>query len=490
VRQDLRLSANRVKQELDTELAEIFRAQELILSDVSLLEEILEELQRELVNAEYVMQRVLRRWERKFRTMDDAILRQRAEDIADLNRRLLRSLQGIYAHALEDIPEDSVLVARRLLPSDTVFLSRQSTVAVVVEYGGTGSHTALLTRALGIPAVGQIADVLQHIPPEEMVLVDGSRGTVLVSPDSDTLTSFERRKEHYQVHITKAKEHCHDPANTQDGANIEVMANITCREDAEQALENGADGIGLYRLESFYLSRKILPSEQELVEEMKQTLLPVKEQRITIRVLDVGGDKELPFLPLPHEENPFLGRRGVRLLLAYPDLLDTQLNAIMRLSRLFDIRILIPMVTLADDMKHVQERLRKAAMEMEIGTLPPLGAMIETPAAALCVESLLTYADFFSIGTNDLTQYTMAAGRENSLVNNYFQDDHPAVLSLLRMVFEQADSRPVSLCGELAGNTEALSGVLRTGIRNLSVAPSLVPIVKERIRNIALGKLL
>jgi phosphoenolpyruvate-protein kinase (PTS system EI component) len=254
VRQDLQRSANRVEQELNPELAEIFRAQALILSDVSLLEDILEELQQELANAEYVMQRVLRRWERKFRAMEDTLLRQRAEDMADLNRRLLRALQGIHAHTLEDLPENSVLVAKRLLPSDTVFLSRQSTVAVVVEYGGPGSHAALLTRALGIPAVGQISDLFQHIQPEETLLIDGSQGTVLVSPDAETLASFTRRMSHYQGQIAEAKVHCHEPAHTLDGVHIEVMANITCREDAEQALENGADGIGLYRIESFYLS--------------------------------------------------------------------------------------------------------------------------------------------------------------------------------------------------------------------------------------------
>lgn len=267
-----------------------------------------------------------------------------------------------------------------------MFLSRQSTVAVVVESGGPGSHAALLTRALGIPAVGQIPDILRHIHSEDIVLVDGSQGAVIVSPDSDTRTSFEHRMTDYQVHVANAKIHCHEVAKTLDGTNIEVMANITCREDAEQALENGADGIGLYRIESFYLSQKIFPSEQELVDEIEQTLMPVQEKLITIRLLDVGGDKELPFLNLPYEENPFLGRRGIRLLLEYPDLLDTQIKVIMRLSRMFNIHILIPMVTLVDDMERVQDRFYKAATTMGIDTLPLLGAMIETPAACSAVR--------------------------------------------------------------------------------------------------------
>jgi phosphotransferase system enzyme I (PtsI) len=365
-----------------------------------------------------------------------------------------------------------------------VFLSRQSTVAVVVECGGTGSHAALLTRALGIPAVGQISNLFDHLHADDLLLIDGSQGIVTVSPDADTRASFERRMQKYKSHLAEAKEHCHEPAATPDGIHVEVLANITGREDAEQALENGADGIGLYRLESFYLSQKVFPTEQALFAELEQTLMPVKHLPITIRLLDIGGDKNFPFLNLPHEENPFLGRRGVRLLLAYPDLLETQLQVLLTLSQQFDLRILVPMITIAEDMARVRELYTTLANEVGIDSPPPLGAMIETPAAALGIETLRQYADFFSIGTNDLTQYTMAAGRENALINTYFQDDHPVIMRLTRLIVEQAGDTPISLCGELAGKIEALSDLLDAGLRSVSVAPPLIPIIKQHIRHL------
>jgi phosphotransferase system enzyme I (PtsI) len=487
VRQDLQLSATRIEQNFDSELADIFRAQEAILEDISLARELLGELEQELVNAEQITRRVLRRWERRFREMEDVILRQRADDIADLSRRLLRALQGIHAHTLEKMPMNSVLVAKRLLPSDTIFLSRQSTVAVVVEFGGPGSHAALLTRALGIPAVGHIDNILQQIQTDDTLLVNGNDGVIIINPDAETQTAFRQQIDRYHHYVVQARSYCHEPAYTKDGVGIEVMANVTCREDVEQARKYGADGIGLYRIESVYLGRKILPSEGELLKIIRQTVLPLQNTSITIRLLDAGGDKPLPSLTLPHEENPFLGRRGVRLLLAYPELLTTQLKAILQLGQQFDIRILVPMVTFADDMRFIREGLQKTAVELKVTTLPLLGAMIETPAAALCVEELRQYADFFSIGTNDLTQYTMAAGRENPLVSDYFQEDHPALFKLLSLTVGQVGDTTVSVCGELAGDVNALPQLLQLGIRHISVPAPLIPLVKERIRGIRIN---
>lgn len=486
VRQDLHLSAIRVKEELNTELAQIFQSQETILSDAQLGEEIGKVLRQDLVNAEHVIQRVLRRWERRFREMEDAVLSQRAEDIADLNRRLLRALRGIHAHALENLPDNTVLVAKRLLPSDTVYLSRQSTAAVVVECGGTGSHAALLTRALGIPAVGQIPDVLRHLQSDELALVDGSNGTVVIAPNKQTRTTFERQMQAYQVYVTKAKQQSQLPAITIDGRQIEVLANIGCREDAERAFEDGADGIGLYRIENVYLAQKVLPSEQELFDALKHAVQPAGDNPVTVRLLDVGGDKELPFLSLPAETDPTLGRRGIRLLLDYPELLKTQLKVMLRLAQRFDLRILVPMVTLAEEMQQVRQLLHEIAAPLGFGTFPLLGAMLETPAAALCVTHLIAYSDFFSIGTNDLTQYTMAASRENPRVSRYFRDSHPAVMSLLRHIVQHSSHTSVSVCGELAGNLDEQITLLSIGIRSLSVPPPLVSLVKEKIRTINL----
>ena len=266
------------------------------------------------------------------------------------------------------------------------------------------------------------------------------------------------------------------------------MANVTCREDIERALEYGADGIGLYRTESFYLAQRNLPTEQDVYDDMLHTLTPAEDLPITVRLLDIGGDKQVPYLTLPSESDPFLGRRGVRMLLEYPDLLTTQLKAILRLSQRFHLHILVPMVTFADEMQQVRQMLDTTAREAGIEAIPPLGTMIETPAAALCVDELRPFSDFFSIGTNDLTQYTMAAGRENPLVTSYFRDDHPAVLKLVKMVSEQIAHTGLSLCGELAGNPDMTEQLLQLGIRTLSVSAPLIPLIKATIRNIHLKK--
>lgn len=258
--------------------------------------------------------------------------------------------------------------------------------------------------------------------------------------------------------------------------------NVGCSEDVAVAAENGADGVGLYRIEQFYLARTTPPSVQELHEELRRALAPLRGKKITIRLLDLGADKPVPFVQFPPEDDPFLGRRGVRLLLKYPDLLDTQLKALLELARDQDVHILVPMVTLARDMARVRLRLREIADAAGIATIPPLGAMIETPAAALCVEEIIRHSDFLSIGTNDLTQFTMAAGRENPLVNEYFLENHPAVLRLVGMVLVEAGEVPVSVCGELGADLSSIPALLKLGLRSLSVAPPLVPSAKQAIR--------
>ena len=483
---DLGRSAERVEAELNTDLALIFRAHEAMLHDPSLTKQLREELEHELVNAEQVVKRVFRRWERKFRATANEETRDRGDDVADLSRQLLQALAGIQMHVLENMSPDSVLVARRLLPSDTVHLSRTSVVAVVAEFGGSASHAALLTREMGIPAVTQVPAACDAIAPGDTVLVDGFAGTVVVAPDAEAQAGFAQRVAEHRISWAAARERCREPATTVDGVTTTVMANIGCREDAVVAADNGADGVGLYRLEQLYLSRKALPTEDELLEIMRSTVEPVAGKPITIRLLDVGADKKLPSLDLSAEVNPFLGRRGVRILLAYPELLETQLRALARLSREQDIRILVPMVTLAQEMPRVRGLLAGATAAVGVERPPPLGAMIETPAAALCVAEILQYADFLSIGTNDLTQYTMAAGREDPLVSDYFRDDHPAVLRLLRLVSDAVGDIPLTLCGELAGRVDVLPFLLGVGIRSLSVAPPLVPTVKGAVRKIHL----
>lgn len=278
VLRDLRQSAGRVEAELNEELAAIFDAHYTVLDGSSLSTECREELEKELVNAEEVVKRVFRRWERKLRTATASMPSFPDHDVADLGRRLLRALQGLHTHSLENVPEGSVLVAARLLPSDTIHLSRQSVTAVVVGSAGPGSHAALLTRELGIPAVAQLPGVLDRVSPEETVLVDGSAGTVIIGPDTETVAVFRRHVAKHDDSVTRAHELCHDVARTQDGVRVEVMANIGCREDAVLAANNGADGVGLYRLENMFLARKVLPSETGLFVQLRHALEPFQEK--------------------------------------------------------------------------------------------------------------------------------------------------------------------------------------------------------------------
>jgi phosphotransferase system enzyme I (PtsI) len=484
VSEDLKRTADKVEERMNNDSSKIFLAQEAMLRDPTLTEDLKKTLRTELVNAEHVVKQVFLRWERKFLQLHREKIRQQGDDIADLARRLLLILEGIHAHTLENIPEGSVLVARRLLPSDTVFLSRNSTAAVAVEHGGRVSHAAILTRELGVPGVAQIPDLLDHIKPGDVVFVDGDHGEIAVRPNEESKKALSAIVERRSQKTERAKARCRAPALTPYGLQVTVLANVSCKEDVEHAAENGADGIGLYRTEQIYLSRQSPPSERRITESLSNALSAAKGTPISLRLLDAGGDKSVPFLNVTPEQNPFLGKRGIRLLLDHPDLLETQLRAFLRLSDEYDVRILVPMVTVAEDMQKTREMMMAATTEMHRSKPVPLGAMIETPAAALCVSEIIKYADFLSVGTNDLTQYTMAAGRENSQVSDYFVDDHAAIMRLLKIVATEANDRPVSICGELAGRADSLPELLQLGITTFSVAPPLIPEVKEHIREL------
>jgi phosphoenolpyruvate-protein phosphotransferase len=483
VREALTTDAKRIERRLDKKSADIFRAQEAVLCSSSVAEELKNTLEAERINAEQVVKTVFRLRARRFREMSDEILRERGDDIDDLARRLLLSLAGIQAHILEKLPANTVLVARRLLPSDTVFLSRRSTVAVLAEFAGPAAHAALLARELGIPCVGGIRELLETVHTGNVVLVDGTRGTAVINPDDQALRKYEDHlDEDRKRREIRAGQPGSERAVTLDGVSVSVMANVRSREDVELAMNQGADGIGLFRTEPFFLSAKHFPSDKEFADFLYHSLEPARGKPIDVRLLDLGGDKNPIYLNLPAEPDPFLGRRGVRVLLDYPALLDAQLLAMLAASQEFSIGILIPMVTTVSDVVHVAGRLRSLADQMGIRESPQLGAMLETPAAALSVPSLRRYVDFFSIGSNDLTQYTMAAGRENPMVTEYFVDDHPTVMRLIELAVRESGDTPVSICGELAGRVGALPLLLKMGIRSLSVAASLVPDVKYAIR--------
>ena len=484
VEAELEESARRVSEQIDPSLAEIFRAHRLMLENLLSSNEFEEELRRSLTSAADAVKRVFRRWEAKFAAIQDETLRQRADDILDLARRVLRQLEGADAFGLAAMPAGSVLVTQRLLPSDVVALSPRDVKAIVVESLGQGSHAALLTREKGIPTLAGLPGLLSRIRSGDEALVDAFREALIILPNPDTRRDFDQRLEEYRASLFTCKGECRKPAITRDGQKISVEANLAAHASVEAVVENGADGVGLFRIEQLYFARDLPPSEEELFSELQHLVAPLREKPVTIRLLDIGGDKAIPSLRLPFESNPLLGKRGVRLLIDYPQLARTQLKSLLRLSQAQDIRILVPMVTLERDMRKIRELLVGVAHEMGIQNLPPLGAMIETPAAALTVGQIARHADFLSVGTNDLTQYTLVAGRDDATVSNYYEDTHPSMLRLLGIIIAEASGKPVTICGEMAGREEVIPMLMEIGFRALSISPPLIPTTKELIRSI------
>ena len=490
VRDGLETDARDISRVLDDDAANIFRAQAAMMQDNSVIEELERYVGRGPIDAEEAVRAVFTILANRFRGAKTEAVRAKGDDVEDLSRRLLLSLSGVHAHRFEGMPNGSVLVAHHLFPSDTVFLSRSSTVAVLAEFAGPAAHAALLTRELGIPCVGGIAQILDLTHSGADIIVDGTKGLAFIDPDTETVEEYKRAIEEGEHTKHPAIEIERKPTVTANGTEVTVMANAWNQEDVALAISNGADGIGLFRTEPFFMASKHLPSAQDFTEFLGRCLEPVGDLRVNVRLLDVGADKNPVYLPLPPEPDPFMGLRGVRVLLRYPDLLEAQLRALLESSRRFNLGILIPMVTLESDVVQVIDRCRKLAAEMGVKKIPPIGAMIETPAAALTVRSLVQHVDFLSIGSNDLTQYTLAAGRENALVNDYFIDDHPAVFRLMEIVVRDAEAIPVSLCGELAGRKEAIPELLRIGLRSLSVASSLLVKVRQTIQETTVPALL
>jgi phosphoenolpyruvate-protein phosphotransferase len=480
--------AERIEAEFDSALGGVFRAHSAMLRDLLALGEFERELRVSLMPAEAVVRRVVQQWYQKFEALESQTFRQRAEDLLDLGRNIIRRLRKEEEADIKSIPPNSILVVERLLPSDVVLLPKSNVTAVIVESLGQGSHAALLAREKGIPTITGISGILSRIASGTELLVDGFGGTLVIAPETATRDDFQERVEKWQVTLARCKGACRDPARSLDGQLISVEANIGIDDDVDLALDNGADGVGLLRIEQLYFARKMPPTEDELFGELKRLIAPLGNRPVTIRLLDIGGDKPLPYLRLSPTLNPALGRRGVRFLLDYSQLVRTQLGALLRLAEEHLLRVLVPMITLEDDIRRMRETFDVLSAERGVTNPPQFGAMIETPAAALAIPALLKHADFFCVGTNDLTQYTLAAARDDASVDDYYLDSHESVIRLLRIILTDAQQRPVTLCGELAGREAWVPRLLRMGFRTLSVAPAVIPATKATIRNVDISR--
>lgn len=482
ITEDLRCLAIRVGEEIDEKLAEVFGAHSHILNDKLLREELRHEILTNFVSASSAVSSVFLRWERRFMIMESALAKEKCDDFRDIAIRLRNSLAGITTHPYENIPSGCILATQRLLPSETVFLRERSTKAVILEYGMSGSHSALFTRQMGIPCVSGIQDIETLDISKCFTLVDANNGIVIINPTNQHQEQFQHDCNKYHQKLSNIQRRSSDPAITTKGEKISVLANISSHEDTKNAKRNGADGIGLYRLEEFYIGRSSPPDLEELIAELEFTLGPLYGKPICIRLADIGSDKPFPFAGYLNEDNPALGRRGIRLMREYPDLLQTQINAVLYLAQRFKLQLLIPMVTLVDDVKFVKEVLMESALKYNSPNIE-LGAMIETPAAALAAVELAPYVDFMSIGTNDLTKYIFAADRENPCVQEYYLDHSNIIFELIASIRERLPHMPLSVCGELAGKPEHIKRLLNCGINSVSVSPPMIAEIKDAVRN-------
>jgi multiphosphoryl transfer protein len=421
-----------------------------------------------------------------YRSLDEPLLRDRATDVLDVGGRVLAALTGAPAPARTG---EGVVIAAELTPADAAALDPEHVTGIATAHGSATAHAAILARALGLPAVVGLGDELLAIADGTEVLLDGGAGTLALAPDAAAARDAREQALALTRRRTAAREHAVEPAVTRDGTPIEVFANLGgAGPTVAGAVALGAEGVGLLRTEFLYLDRPQLPSEDEQVKTLHEIARVLDGRPLVVRTLDAGADKPLPALPTGHEDNPFLGVRGVRLSLARPEVFATQLRAVLRVAAAFPgaIRMMAPMVSVADEVIAVRRMLDDARRELGIDAPLPFGIMVEVPAAALSADELAGHVDFFSIGTNDLTQYTMAAERGNERLAPLLTGLRPPVLELVRRIVQAAGTRPVAVCGELAGDPEAAAALVRAGVRELSMSPALIPEAKAALRELTL----
>jgi len=476
--------------ETGSEEAEIFQAHAMFLDDPALVGAVREQIESEQVNAEWALQQVVDALAAQLEALEDEYFRARAADVRDVGGRVMRLLLGLEETDLSMLRTPSIVVARDLTPSDTVRLDKTLVLGFATVEGGPTSHTAILAKALALPAVvGAGGGLLEAVSGTQLAL-DGSQGEVVVEPDPRTLTEFEDRKQRFEAETLAALESADQPAVTTDGRQVEVVANVGNLDDARSALTSGAEGIGLLRTEFLYLDRTTAPDEEEQFRAYKDILDVMGERPVVVRTLDVGGDKELPYLDLGQEANPFLGWRAIRMCLDRPDFFKVQLRALLRASPGHDLRIMFPMIATLDEVRRARALLEQARMELTEAGHPvapdiQVGIMVEIPAVAVLADQFAREVDFFSIGTNDLTQYTMAAERTNERVAYLGDAAHPAVLRQIGQVIEAAHAQGiwVGLCGELAGDPQAVPVLLGLGLDEFSMAPVSIPRAKVILRS-------
>jgi phosphoenolpyruvate-protein phosphotransferase (PTS system enzyme I) len=480
----------RVSEQLGEEEAAIFRGHRLLLRDPALLTKVKTAILHKHVDAGTALHDVLDEYTLLFSQFEDEYLKERLADIRDVVGRIIAQLALHRAEPPSfSLDEPVIIVAPEILPSQALLLKRFQVAGMITEAGGSTGHAAILARALGIPSVSGLRGFRREVVTGDLLILDGRSGTVHVRPDPETEAAYRKLQREYVDLRDRLVENREQQAITGDGVEVELLANVNSVTDAEMAVRTGATGVGLYRTEYLFLTHTTVPDEEEQLAAYQAVIAAAPGKRVTIRTLDIGGDKLVPYFGHEREANPFMGWRSIRISAAYPEFFQTQLRAIHRAALDGEVSLLFPMISTLEEVLDIKRMVTRTEAELrrddvEFRAKLPLGVMLEVPAAALCIDAMLDQVDFVSIGSNDLIQYLMAADRDNPKVAHLCEPFSPAAMRLLNYIIRHCKqkNKPVTLCGEMAARPRCVLALLGMGLRSFSMSPAFVPTVKEVVR--------